>query len=275
MKLPNINFTAVEEVGKSIISHAKESSPALLVAVGTVGLVVGAVMSWKASKKTQEDIQETKEEIAEENNMEVEDVELEPKEVFKATWKTVVPVIAVEVISVACIIGGYTIKRHRMDAILTAATLSASTFKEYQESVAKTIGEKKEKEVKANAAKEQVDRKFDSMTSEDDIIVTGRGTQLFYDRTQNTLFYSDREYVGKCFNRLNDRLRTEMYISLRDYYDELGLPDTICSDELGWSVDDGYIEPDYEAVFTKDGRTCCAIEFFSKGPTGTYMSKYA
>ncbi|MCC8049749.1 MAG: DUF6353 family protein [Clostridiales bacterium] len=275
MKLPTINTNTIETLVKTGLENAREASPALLIAAGTIGLVTGAVMAWKASRKVDDEIEVAKQDKADEIEKEVEEVELTPAETAKAVWKTVVPVAAIEIISVGCIIGGYTIKRHRMDAVVTAATLSASQLKLYQEKALETVGPKKEKEIKAAVSKEQLDKKFESNLSDDDIIVTGRGTQLFFEPTQNCLFYSDREFIQKCFNNLNMRMINEMYITLNELYSELGLPSTSIGDDLGWTVEDGQFEPSFDAIFTRDGRTCACIDYIPKGPTYDFRRRYA
>ena len=54
----------------------------------------------------------------------------------------------------------------------------------------------------------------------------------------------------------------EMYVSLNEFYMELGLPTTDIGDEVGWSVDT-MIEPDFSTQITDDGRPCVVLSYLA------------
>ena len=54
---------------------------------------------------------------------------------------------------------------------------------------------------------------------------------------------------------------SEMYISLTEFYNEIGLEPTKISDDLGWDLDDGLIELDISSQITDDGRPCIVIDY--------------
>ena len=52
-----------------------------------------------------------------------------------------------------------------------------------------------------------------------------------------------------------------MYVSLNDFYSEIGLPEVSIGEDLGWNMDDGYIEIDFSSQLSEDERPCLVLEF--------------
>ena len=62
-------------------------------------------------------------------------------------------------------------------------------------------------------------------------------------------------------NDINYRLNVEMYMSLNDFYYELGLKPTRLGDELGWNINDGLIEVNFSSQLTEDGEPCLVMDY--------------
>ena len=85
-----------------------------------------------------------------------------------------------------------------------------------------TIGEKKEQVIREHVAQKKVDENpMKSAT----VMVTGGGQVLFLEPVSMRYFRSNVQTVRKVVNDLNYRLTTGMeeYISLSEFYDEIGL----------------------------------------------------
>jgi hypothetical protein len=54
---------------------------------------------------------------------------------------------------------------------------------------------------------------------------------------------------------------SENYISLNEFYIEVGLPTTDCGDLLGWNVEKGYIDLDIRAGLTPDNEPCIVLGY--------------
>jgi hypothetical protein len=52
-----------------------------------------------------------------------------------------------------------------------------------------------------------------------------------------------------------------MYISLNEFYAEIGLKPTDIGYDLGWNIDDGEIDFDTHAIIADDGRPCIVITY--------------
>ena len=53
----------------------------------------------------------------------------------------------------------------------------------------------------------------------------------------------------------------EMYVSLNDFYEELGLEPSDLGSKMGWNIDMGMIEMDFSSQLSDDGRPCLVIDF--------------
>ena len=142
------------------------------------------------------------------------------------------------------------------DAI--AYALSESAFKEYQEKVVEEIGEKKERAVRDAVAKERIDN--DPVTNRE-VIITEKGNTLCYEVISGRYFKTDRDALVRAANDLNRRMRDEMYISLNEWYYEIGLKGVKVGDDLGWNIDRSYIELDFSSQLADDGTPCLVVDY--------------
>ena len=78
---------------------------------------------------------------------------------------------------------------------------------------------KKEQSVKDAIAKDKLEQ--NPIVSRE-VIITEKGNTLCYDVISCRYFRSDIDKIKKIENELNRRMRDDMYISLNDFYYELG-----------------------------------------------------
>ena len=252
---------------KKIQKVLTRKSPEILTGIGIAGVITTTVLAVKVTPKALQLIDEAERKKAVAWNNENPDydngadrIKLTKAETVKAAWKPYIPVVVTGVCSVACIIGANSVHLKRNAALATAYQLSTTAFNEYKEKVVETIGEKKEKIVRQNIAKDKVEK---NPVSKTEVFVTGNGTSLFYDPLSGRYFESDMNKVEKAVNNLNWSMNNgnEPYISLTQLYDELGLSHTGVSDEIGWKVEDGNIELAVSAQVSDDGRPCLVMDF--------------
>jgi predicted metal-dependent phosphotriesterase family hydrolase len=157
-----------------------------------------------------------------------------------------------------CIIGASSVNTRRNAALATAYSLSESAFKEYREKVVENIGDKKEQTIKDAIAKEKIEK---NPVQNTEVILTGKGETLCYDVVSGRYFKSDIDRLKKAENKLNRQMRDEMYISLNDFYYEIGLDNIKVGDNLGWNIDDGYIDLRFSSQLATDGTPCLVIDY--------------
>jgi hypothetical protein len=136
--------------------------------------------------------------------------------------------------------------------------LSESTLKEYQEKVIETVGERKEQAVRDSIAKDKV---TNNPVENREVIITDKGNTLCYDAVSGRYFKSDIDKLKKAENDLNRRMMSEMYISLNDFYEEIGLDTIGIGDDIGWNIDKGYMELDFSSQLATDGTPCLVVSY--------------
>lgn len=258
---------SLPQVAKSVQTFATKNSPVLLTAIGIAGFGLAIYKTATATPKALKNIEEEKkrqnEELhqqAIENGEETVPVidKLKPTDVIKVTWKCYLPVAVTAVLSAGCIIGGCSVNMKRNAALATAYTLSETALREYRDKVVETIGEKKEEAVRDSIAQDKV---RNNPVKNNEIIITEKGNTLCYDAHAGRYFRSAIDKIRRAENELNKRMLSEHYISLNDFYYELGLKPTDGGDELGWNLDGGFIDVHFSSVLSEDEEPCLAISF--------------
>jgi hypothetical protein len=249
----------LSNIAKGVRTAMKKHSPEILTGIGIAGMITTTVMAVRATPKALEIINDERLERADNDEKFIYgSTPLPIKDVIRLTWKCYIPSAIVGGISVACLIGASSVNVRRNAALATAYTLSESALKEYQEKVIETIGEKKEQSVRDSIAKDRIER--DPVTSKE-VIITERGNTLCYDVISGRYFKSDIDKLKKVENELNRRMRNEMYISLNEFYYEIGLNPTSIGDDLGWDIDHGYIELSFSSQLADEGTPCLVIDY--------------
>lgn len=240
----------LSNIVKSVRTVISKRSPEILTGIGIAGMITTTVMAVRATPKALV--------LIEDKKIENDTDKLTLVETIKATWTCYIPAAVTGTLSVACLIGANSVNARRNAALATAYTLSESALKEYQEKVIETIGEKKEQTVRDAIAKDKIDR--DPVSSKE-VIITEKGNTLCYDSISGRYFKSDIDKLKKVENELNRRMRDEMYISLNEFYYEIGLNPISIGDDLGWNIDHGYIELNFSSQLADEGTPCLVIDY--------------
>lgn len=241
-----------KDLGRSIKSH----SPEILTGLGIAGMITTTVLAVKATPTAIEKIK-----MDSRKNHDGDPYAYTKKEAIKSAWKYYIPAVVTGGVSVACLIGANSVHARRNAALATAYQLSTTALTEYKEKVVETIGEKKEKTIREKIAQDKVD-KIQPNSSE--VVIVGKGDVMFLEPVSMRCFWSDIEHVRKIINDLNYRMVTGMeeYISLSQFYDEIGLSHTVNSDDIGWSLGrDGQIDMDFIPATNEDGKPCLMLDY--------------
>lgn len=254
--------THAKDLMKGVQTSLKKNAPIILTGVGILGFVGTTVMAIKATPKAMELIEERKSELNQEK--------LPPIEVVKATWKCYIPTVVTGAASVGCILKANSISTRRNAALVTAYNLSKTALSEYKDKVVETIGEKKEKAIRESISQDKLDK---NPVQNNEIIVTERGTTRCYDQVFGRFFYSDIDLINRAINKVNRDIVAYNYASLNDFYSELGLESIDIGDELGWNIDDGQIDVEYDAKIASDGKPAIVMRY-TVTPRREYSSMF-
>lgn len=239
---------------KGLVNKTKyflgKHSPEILTGLGITGMLTSTVLAVTATPKALKLIENKKKELKTE--------ELTPVEVVKTAWKPYIPAITTSIASIACIIGASKVNYKRNAALATAYSLSERTLSRYREKVIETIGERKEKAIRDKVNQDKVDK---NKVSSSQVIIATSGDTLCMDVISGRYFKSDMETIKEIVNKLNRRITYENYISLNEFYEEIGLDDIKTGDLLGWNIDSGLIEPTFSTCLAENGQPCIVLDF--------------
>lgn len=260
MKLGQI----VEKGVKFYDSHQRE----IMLGAAIAGTVVTAVLSWRAGIKVDKILSEQKEKL-EGNEKEMtsegaDEAQIEDmrKEVTVETIKRVAPAVALPVlagtstvIAIAC---GYKAASTQIATLSTLYSLSDKALSDHMEKTKELFGEKKVQEI-TDAVK--ADKVKNNPPGKNEVIITGKGETLCYDDYSGRYFKSDAETIRKAVNDINAQLRDDMYVSLNEFYALIGLSNVKLGDDIGFMIDDGYMNLSFSATLTEDNIPCLVLNY--------------
>lgn len=233
---------------KKVTNELSKHSFEILIVAGISGMIATTVSAVTVTPKAIKLIEEAKKE----KNVD----KLKPTEIVCETWKCYVPTVIMGITSISCIIGASSVHKKRNAALIAAYTLSESTLKEYRDKVIETVGEKKEKQVHDEIAKEKLKR---NPVKNNEVIITNNGDTLCYDPLSGRYFRSNIEKIKQAEIKINRTMIDDMSASLNDFYYEIGLEGTLMGDQLGWTVEN-MMDINFSSQLASDGTPCLVIE---------------
>lgn len=231
-------------VGRTVSKH----SPEILTGIGIAGMVTSTVLAVKATPKALRICKE------------VDETHDEPKKLdyVKATWKCYIPAAITGTLSAACLIGASSVNLKRNAALATAYQISQTALTEYKEKVVETVGEETEKVIREKVAEEKVKN---NPIGPNEVIMIGGEDFYCIDSISGRCFKSNEVEIKRVENEINNRLLNYMYVSLNEFYTEIGLSHTAVGDEIGWNIDNGMLEIFITAVKDEKGRPCLVLDY--------------
>lgn len=231
---------------------AIDNSPQILTAIGVVGTVTTALLTGRAAFRVGLDANAGHYEPLLEG---LEPESLEPKDLIKRYWKDFIPPITTGTLTIVCILGANHIGTRRAAGLAAAYSLSERAFTEYREKVVERVGVKQEQSVRDEIAQDRVSATPGSR----EVIISGTKV-LCLDSYTGRYFESDMETLKKAQNDTNYQILNDMYATLTDFYDRIGLAKTRFSDEVGWSNSE-LLELEFSTALTDDQKPCLVVTF--------------
>ena len=252
-------------IGDTVFRFLKKRSPEILTGVGIAGMITTTVLAVKATPDAMQKIVDKKK------------IEHHKKlttiQTIQTVWTCYIPAGVTGVVSVACLIGASAVNGRRNAALATAASLAESSLREYRSKVVETIGEKKETAILDAIDRDRVQNNPPPTNLEAPLTEGANQPVLCYDAMFGRYFYSDVETLKRAANKLNYQMNnmSEPYISLNDFYMEIGLTTVEIGDDLGWRGDWGLIDLHFSSQLV-NGHTPCLVMSHLNPPTYGYSS---
>lgn len=235
-------------IGKSL----KSNSPTILTALGICGVIVTSYLTAKASFKAAE--------VINKEQWELDSFEkshpLDLKEKTKLVWKNYIPPVVSGAVTIGCILGVNKSNGNKTAAAVAAYSLTEKAFGEYRKKVIDEIGDRKEEKIRDEIAQEHVSK----IPSREVVVTTVSGHVLCCELYTGRYFRSDMETLRKAQNDLNVMVNNQIYVSLDEFYDLVGLQPTSNSDQLGWNSDK-LMELNFSTVIGQGGEPCLSFEY--------------
>lgn len=231
----------------------RKHSPEILTALGIAGFTTAGIMAVKVTPKALEKVRQDSQ-----KNHSGDRYAYTKKEAVKSAWRYYVPAVGMSLSSAACLIFATSTNLRRNAALAAAYSISESTLRDYQSKTLEMVGPEKEQEIRDAAMKERVTR---NPIQAGDVYITGKGDTLCYDPWADRVFKCNPDLIVKAANSLSREMLDTGYVSLNDFYWEIGLMETKAGRELGWKIDRGLIDPVFSGQLTKDQQPCVAVDF--------------
>lgn len=243
-----MNFkTSFKTLGRLVNKY----SPEILITLGITGMLTTTITAVKVTPEARAKIM-----FDSQKNHDGDAYAYTKMEAIKSAWKYYIPSAITFITSSACIVSASAVHKKRNAAIATAYKLTESALLEYKDKVVEKIGEKKEREIEDEIVADHVRKNKSS-----EVIITENGHTLCYEDISGRYFYSDIEKIRKIINKLNLQMLQEGYVSLNDFYYELGLEGTKLGEDMGWNVNDGLIDINIGATLTENDNPCITISY--------------
>lgn len=229
-----------------------DNSPAMCTGLGIVGVIVTAGLAGQAAYKAALII-----DVDESRGGTHGDMFPRFKERSKLTWKLYLPATVSGALTVASIVGANKISSRRAAAVAVAYSLSEHAFSEYKDKIIEKLGDKKERSFRDEIAQNRIDG---YPPCEIDVILTGDGDVLCFDSLTGRYFKSAMESLRKAQNDVNQIIIHDGYCSLTEFYNSVGLSQTVYSEEVGWTQDK-LLELSFSTTMSDNNRPCIVLNY--------------
>ncbi|MFL5659833.1 MAG: DUF6353 family protein [Ktedonobacteraceae bacterium] len=264
----------LNDAKRKVTEFAEENSAFLLTVGGVVGTTATAVLTGRAGFKAATIIRDKElAHVQPEGVVGVIDggenatMGLSKTQKVLLVWPHFVPPVLTGSVTIASIIMAHKMSAQKAAALIAAYGFVQKDFEEYKEKVSEKLTGPKQTQVDDELAQERVDK-----TPGHQNIVIVEGEVLCFDEPTARYFRSTMQNIEKAVNAINAEIIHHDHANASFFYEELGLPATSWTDEVGWNTD-RLLKLKYSTVLSPDGRPCIAIDF-QVLPTPDYIPKH-
>lgn len=229
------------------VKLVKANSPEILTAMGVAGVITTSYLSARAGFTAAQVLQNTDVPTDRKERM---------KEQARQTWRLYIPPVASGSMAIVCIIMGSRAQNRRAAAAMTAYSLTEHAFSEYREKVVEQIGKNKEQTIRDDIAQKKVSETKEGAM----VVVAGTGQVLCCELYTGRYFRADMEKLRRALNDINAKICRDVYVTLDEFYDLVGLPWTSMSSQMGWDSNK-LLELQFSTVLAEGGEPCLAFEY--------------
>jgi len=247
---------------ESVQKFVSENATVLLTGGGVVGTVATGALAWRGGFKAGR-LDHAEETVRnDQNKRHVADPENEAfyappgiGDKIKRLGIHALPPIATGTATVAAIIFSHRMSAQKAAAMAALYGLSQDRFEEYRAKVEEKLTGPKAQAIKDEVAQDKVD---ENPPSSQLIVVEGK-VQCF-DACTGRYFQSTMEDIRKAVNATNSAILQRDGVSASYFYEQLGMPPTTWSDDVGWGPLD-QVELEYTSTIAHNQVPTISIDF--------------
>ena len=178
------------------------------------------------------------------------------KEVIKTVWKCYIPTIGLVILTTTAILCNGKINAKRLAVLTSAYSGSVETIKKIEEKMSEQIGPKKTQKAVDEAEGQMA--QDNAPKNKHDIIATGKGAQLFWLKSTNQWFYSDRNGIELAQVKIQQEIEKQQNKMFDEYYPVsrvvqlLGLPEVEMGSFMGWPLENFTQSSPFEFVISSE-----------------------
>lgn len=233
-------------ITRGVQSLIVRNANTILSGIAAAGVVTTSVLAVKGTVKAVNAVRD-------EYPDEYKNGTLEPKQIVELVWKDYIPAVTFGVATIGAIILADRIGSRRAAALAAAYTITDNAFQQYRDKVISKFGKNQEEVVRAEVAKDRIDKSTE-------IVIASGGDVVCFDSFTGRTFMSNVETLRRVENQINHMIVNDLYASLSDYYNLLGIRPTSYSDEVGWNTDK-LLSLQLSAILDDSDRPCICIDF--------------
>ncbi len=255
----------VLKVTKMTEKFVSDNAPTILTGIGVIGTVATAYLTGKATVKAVKKVEEKKfiKHLHEPATTAVKknNEELNKTDTFKLVWMCYIPPVAAGVGTIAAIVFANQINARRLAALAASYEILGGRFDEYKDKMKEKLGVKKESDARDEIAQDAVNR---NPVGKNEVIVTGGGEVLCYDKYTGRYFMSSMDALKKAENEVNFYVLNNQYANLNDFYRYIGLPTIPAGEEVGWTQDLNF-GIDFSTTIWENDKPCIVLDYHVVG----------
>lgn len=245
----------LKEITDVVGCFLDKKGPLILTTLGVGSGIAALGLCVKATIKAVNQIEEEKCARVERDEPE----EMTKKEVLKVVWKTYVPTVGAAIFSGSCFVASYSVRTKQSAAFAAAYKASEAAYSTLKDVTSEELGEKKAKELQKKASEKQM---RDTPVPNSEVIMVNGKNVLCFDSLSGRYFRSDMETIKAARNDLNYQMINEMYVSVSDWYEKIGLRPN--EDNRGWNINDGTLDILFDTKLSESGEPCIVITYYSE-----------
>lgn len=181
------------------------------------------------------------------------------KYVVPLVWKCYIPTAAISAATIGAVFLSWKFGRTQLKISKMATYMAEQTFQTYASNVKRRLQDGSLTE--ETLAREETEAKglVKAQNASSAIIINGDQVPVV-DRYSGRTFHSSIATIREAVNNVNEEIFGNLYSSLSDFYDHLGLEPTGVSDDVGWNADHP-LKVSFDTTLLENGQPALVMDY--------------